>query len=160
VVDLTLSKSLKPVAGLIEPTPISAQPSYLLAGIANKTHIINNNNNNNNNKPKTPIIIVGSGPSGLFAALQILHSPLSSTHYPLLLERGFSVESRGSSIGKFINSGHLDPESNFAFGEGGAGTWSDGKLTTRIGRNSVHVRSVLNALVAFGAPEKILTSGR
>ena len=120
----------------------------------------NNNNNNNNNKPKTPIIIVGSGPSGLFAALQILHSPLSSTHYPLLLERGFSVESRGSSIGKFINSGHLDPESNFAFGEGGAGTWSDGKLTTRIGRNSVHVRSVLNALVAFGAPEKILTSGR
>ena len=53
----------------------------------------------------------------------------------------------------------MNPESNFAFGEGGAGTWSDGKLTTRIGRNSRVVRFVLETFVKFGAPEWILTSG-
>jgi uncharacterized FAD-dependent dehydrogenase len=76
------------------------------------------------------------------------------------LERGQPVESRGRDIGALM--GHrrlLDSESNFAFGEGSAGTWSDGKLTTRIGRNSQAVRFVLETLVEYGAPPKILVEG-
>ncbi|KAL3788549.1 hypothetical protein ACHAW5_009395 [Stephanodiscus triporus] len=69
------------------------------------------------------------------------------------------VEARGKSIGALIHRREIDPESNFSFGEGGAGTWSDGKLTTRIGRNSGPVRFVLETLVKYGAPEKILVEG-
>lgn len=58
-----------------------------------------------------------------------------------------------------IKRGKIDYESNFCYGEGGAGTWSDGKLTTRIGRNSHEVRRVLQTFVRFGAPERILLEG-
>jgi uncharacterized FAD-dependent dehydrogenase len=78
---------------------------------------------------------------------------------PILLERGQPVESRGKDIGALMHRRSLDSESNFAFGEGGAGTWSDGKLTTRIGRNSDSVRFVLETLVEYGAPETILVEG-
>lgn len=69
------------------------------------------------------------------------------------------MESRGRSIGALMHRRSLDSESNFCFGEGGAGTWSDGKLTTRIGRNSEAVRFVLETLVKYGAPETILVDG-
>ena len=105
---------------------------------------------------KPTIIIVGAGPAGLFCALSLASSGLFK---PIIIERGMPVEARGKSIGSLIHRREIDPESNFSFGEGGAGTWSDGKLTTRIGRNSGPVRYVLETLVKYGAPDKILIEG-
>ena len=105
-------------------------------------------------KPK--VVIVGAGPAGLFCALELAKSQRVT---PIILERGQPVETRGKDIGLLIHRRSLDSESNFAFGEGGAGTWSDGKLTTRIGRNSNEVRRVLQTFVQFGAPREILVEG-
>ena len=77
-----------------------------------------------------------------------------------VFERGQPVESRGRDIGALFARRRLNEESNLCYGEGGAGTWSDGKLTTRIGRNSERVRAVLQALVRFGAPDDILVNGK
>jgi uncharacterized FAD-dependent dehydrogenase len=104
---------------------------------------------------KKRVVIVGAGPCGLFCALKLARAGM----IPILLERGQPVESRGKDIGALMHRRSLDSESNFAFGEGGAGTWSDGKLTTRIGRNSDSVRFVLETLVEYGAPETILVEG-
>ena len=101
------------------------------------------------------VIIVGAGPAGLFSALVLANQGLK----PVVLERGQPVESRGRDIGALMHRRSLNAESNFCFGEGGAGTWSDGKLTTRIGRNSDAVRFVLETLVKFGAPANILLEG-
>jgi len=123
---------------------------------------------NASSKTKKKIIIVGAGPAGLFCAYMLAQqlltsSSTSSSSSPppeiILLERGQPVEQRGRAIGALIHRAQMDPDSNFAFGEGGAGTWSDGKLTTRIGRNSQAVRMVLETLVRFGAPEHILVEG-
>ncbi|GAX77266.1 hypothetical protein CEUSTIGMA_g4712.t1 [Chlamydomonas eustigma] len=103
-----------------------------------------------------PVVVVGSGPAGLFAALSVASRGLKV----ILLERGQPVEQRGRDIGALFVRRHLDPDSNLCYGEGGAGTWSDGKLTTRIGRNSDPVRRVLQTLVDCGAPESILVSGK
>lgn len=102
------------------------------------------------------VIVVGGGPSGLFAALRLAEAGLPVT----LLERGQPVERRGADIGALFARRILSPESNLCFGEGGAGTWSDGKLTTRIGRNAAPVRRVLSLFVAFGAPPSILVDGK
>jgi uncharacterized FAD-dependent dehydrogenase len=107
---------------------------------------------------QTRVVIVGMGPAGLFCALQLALSSNGQIK-PILLDRGQPVERRGRDIGALIHRFNLDKESNFAFGEGGAGTWSDGKLTTRIGRNSQEVRWVLELLVEFGAPAEILWQG-
>jgi hypothetical protein len=97
-----------------------------------------------------PPVIVGMGPAGLFAGLV-----LSQMGYrPLLLERGEDVESRRRQVSAFWSSGQLDVESNVQFGEGGAGTFSDGKLTTLI--RDPRCRKVLEELVAAGAPDQIL----
>lgn len=91
-----------------------------------------------------------SGPAGLFAALRLAEKGVPV----VVLERGEPVERRGRAIGAMAARGVLlNPDSNFCYGEGGAGTWSDGKLTTQIGRNSRPVREVLETLVALGAPE-------
>lgn len=100
------------------------------------------------------IAVVGAGPAGLFAALTLAQAGLK----PILIDRGKPVETRGKDVGALMNRAILDPESNLCFGEGGAGTWSDGKLTTRI--SAPQVRHVLNSLHAFGAPERILTEGK
>ncbi|KAL9325431.1 hypothetical protein ACSQ67_006076 [Phaseolus vulgaris] len=105
-------------------------------------------------KPK--IAVVGSGPSGLFAALVLAQLGADVT----LIERGQPVERRGRDIGALIVRRILELESNFCFGEGGAGTWSDGKLVTRIGRNSGSVLAIMKTLVQFGAPEQILIDGK
>lgn len=108
-----------------------------------------------NRGPKKDVVVVGMGPAGLFCALQIALNSNGKIR-PIVLDRGQPVEKRGQDIGRLMHRRHLKEESNFAFGEGGAGTWSDGKLTTRIGRNSDTVRLVLETLVEYGAPSNIL----
>lgn len=99
---------------------------------------------------------MGAGPAGLFAAVTLANKGFK----PIIIERGKSVEDRGKDIGALFNRRILNSESNLCYGEGGAGTWSDGKLTTRIGKNSENVRFVLKTLVEQGAPEKILIDGK
>jgi hypothetical protein len=100
------------------------------------------------------VLVVGMGPAGLFAALRLAQHGVSVS----LLERGKPVEQRVRDVDRFWNEGLLDPASNVQFGEGGAGTFSDGKLTTRI--NSPWMRLVLQTLVDFGAPEEILVQAK
>eukprot|EP00180_Rhodochaete_pulchella_P000094 Plantae.Rhodophyta-Rhodochaete_pulchella.ctg1059.p1 GENE.Plantae.Rhodophyta-Rhodochaete_pulchella.ctg1059~~Plantae.Rhodophyta-Rhodochaete_pulchella.ctg1059.p1 ORF type:complete len:605 (+),score=82.86 Plantae.Rhodophyta-Rhodochaete_pulchella.ctg1059:424-2238(+) len=107
-------------------------------------------------KPGKKVVVVGAGPAGLFAAMSLAESGFEV----VLLERGRPVERRGADIGALTHRRSLDPNSNYCFGEGGAGTWSDGKLTTRIGKNSSQVRSILERLVVLGAPQQILTAGK
>ncbi len=95
-------------------------------------------------------IVVGMGPAGLFSALLLAEEGLS----PILLERGDSVQTRASRVDAFLSGGTLDPESNVQFGAGGAGTFSDGKLVTRI--HDPLCTYVLSRFVEFGAPEEIL----
>lgn len=99
--------------------------------------------------PHRPIII-GSGPCGLFAGLILAEAGLK----PIIIERGRSVELRHVDIERFWSEGILDPSSNVQFGEGGAGTFSDGKLTSR--SKDPRVCHVLSTFVRFGAPEEIL----
>lgn len=103
------------------------------------------------------VIIVGAGPAGLFAALTLIDAGVRDI---TIVERGQPVETRGKDIGRLIQRRELLADSNFCYGEGGAGTWSDGKLTTRIGRNSAAVRLVLERLVEHGAPARILVDGK
>lgn len=99
-----------------------------------------------NNRP----IIIGSGPAGLFAGLVLAQNG----YKPLILERGGDVDSRTRAIDTFFRSGTFDEVSNVQFGEGGAGTFSDGKLTTRV--KDKRIGAVLKAFVEDGAPEEIL----
>jgi uncharacterized protein len=100
------------------------------------------------------IVIVGMGPAGLFAALRLAEYGLSG----IVLERGCPVEQRSRDVSRFWRDGELTPESNVQFGEGGAGTFSDGKLTTRV--KDPNARYVLEQLVRFGAPPEILYSAK
>jgi len=95
-------------------------------------------------------VVVGSGPAGIFAALSIAQAG----YKPLVLERGGIVEERTTAVDTYWKKGILDPECNIQFGEGGAGTFSDGKLTTRI--NDRRCDSVLRQYFEAGAPEEIL----
>lgn len=103
-------------------------------------------------KLRTRPIVIGSGPAGLFAGLILAQNGFR----PILLERGASVEQRDLKIKEFFKSGVLDPECNIQFGEGGAGTYSDGKLTTRI--KDTRCDFVLDTFVNAGAPNEIAYS--
>ena len=100
--------------------------------------------------PQKRIVVVGLGPAGLFAALYLARCGLR----PLVVERGFNVERRAADVAAFEQTGQLNPNSNIQFGEGGAGTFSDGKLTTNI-KNPM-AKHVLRWFVEAGAPESIL----
>ena len=100
---------------------------------------------------RTPVIIVGAGPAGLFAALRLIEAGFR----PLLLERGREVSPRKRDIAIINRNGTIDPDSNYAFGEGGAGTFSDGKLFTRSKKRGDYNR-VLQTLVFHGAAPEIL----
>jgi len=97
-------------------------------------------------------VVVGSGPCGLFVALILAQLGFK----PVLIERGKEVSSRVKDVQNFWHKGQLDPESNVQFGEGGAGTFSDGKLTTQIKDKYNRSRKVLEEFVRAGAPEEIL----
>ena len=97
-------------------------------------------------------VVVGMGPAGLFCALYLARNGIPC----ILLERGKAVEERTRDVEQFWATGKLDPESNVQFGEGGAGTFSDGKLTT--GTHDGRITTVLESLVAHGAPEDVLYS--
>ena len=101
-------------------------------------------------KPKYRPVVCGAGPAGLFAALTLARAGAE----PLLIERGGSVEERREDVERFLRTRVLDTESNVQFGEGGAGAFSDGKLTT--GTHDVRGLRVLRDLASAGAPEEIL----
>ncbi len=96
------------------------------------------------------IAVVGTGPAGLFSALTLLERGVK----PVIFERGYEVERRNAEIEKLNLTGQLNERCNVQFGEGGAGTYSDGKLNT--GTKSPYIKTVLKEFVKFGAPSEIL----
>lgn len=97
------------------------------------------------------VIIVGAGPAGIFAALKLLELGIK----PIIIERGKNVRDRRRDLAALNKEGVVNPESNYCFGEGGAGTYSDGKLYTRSSKRG-NIDRILNLFVQFGADEKIL----
>ncbi len=101
-------------------------------------------------------VIVGFGPAGMFCALSLANAGLK----PIVLERGSDVDTRSEKVQSFWKGGELDPECNTQFGEGGAGTFSDGKLNTLVHDESGRNRFVLDSFVGFGASDAILTDAK
>lgn len=102
-------------------------------------------------RKKPTVVIVGAGPAGLFAALRAIELGLR----PIILERGKDVRARRHDLAAITQRGEVDPDSNYCFGEGGAGTYSDGKLYTRSGKRE-DIARILAIFVAYGASPDIL----
>ena len=109
-----------------------------------------NNKTKKNNCNKSAVLITGMGPAGIFAAVYLLKHGIR----PVLIEKGKCIEERIKDVNALLNKGKFNKKSNVVFGEGGAGTFSDGKLTTR--KDDAAVSFVLNFLVKMGADKKIL----
>lgn len=105
-------------------------------------------------KKKLPFrpVVIGTGPAGLFCGYMLA----KYGYQPILLERGFDVDTRTKDVEAYWSGGSLNPESNVQFGEGGAGTFSDGKLNTLVKDRQGRNKEVLRIFVQFGAPEHIL----
>ncbi|MBC7868245.1 MAG: FAD-dependent oxidoreductase [Gloeobacteraceae cyanobacterium ES-bin-316] len=97
------------------------------------------------------VLIVGAGPAGMFAALKLIEAGIK----PIIIERGKDIRARRRDLAKLNKEGIINPESNYCFGEGGAGTYSDGKLYTRSNKRG-DINRILQLFVRFGAPENIL----
>ena len=97
------------------------------------------------------VIVVGAGPAGLFAALKLIEAGIK----PIIIERGKDVRARRRDLARLNKEGVINAESNYCFGEGGAGTYSDGKLYTRSNKRG-DINRILQLFVQFGAPENIL----
>ena len=117
-----------------------------------KKTIIRKINDNIPPENKGQTVIAGFGPAGIFAAYELA----KSGYKPIVIERGLDVENRKKTVEKFWNTGELDTECNVSFGEGGAGTFSDGKLNTMVKDRFGYNRKVLETFVRFGAPKEIL----
>ena len=107
-----------------------------------------------NEKMSYPPLVVGMGPAGLFCALLLAENGYA----PVLIDRGDGIAERCKRTSIFMETGKLDTESNIQFGAGGAGTFSDGKLVTRVG--DARVRYILKRFCDFGAPEEILVNAK
>lgn len=105
-------------------------------------------------KLQQPVYIVGFGPAGMFAAYRLAQLG----YRPIVFERGADIETRCADVENFWKNANLNPDSNVQFGEGGAGTFSDGKLTTRI--SDERCSSVLQTFRKYGAPEEILYTAK
>ncbi len=146
-IECTLSSDAKPL------TSAQVQIDVLSRlDIQKPDSLINQQNGKQSNDEH--VIVVGAGPAGLFAALALIEAGKRV----ILLERGKPVETRLKDIGRLRSRGELNTESNVCFGEGGAGTYTDGKLYTRI--KHPFVRWVLAEFVRFGAKEDILVDAR
>lgn len=138
--------------------------------VTDENRILKKNKNNNNimltNEPeyKLPLqnqnmnlsenarpIIIGAGPAGYFCGLYLARMGFR----PVIFERGKSVSERAKDVESFWSGGDINPESNVSFGEGGAGTFSDGKLNTGIKDKAGRIRAVIDDFIKFGAPEDI-----
>ena len=98
-----------------------------------------------------PVIIVGAGPAGMFCAYELARAGVRA----IVVDRGKNVRDRRKDLKGLTQHGHVDTDSNYCFGEGGAGTYSDGKLYTRSHKRG-DVRDVIEILAIHGAPEQIL----
>ena len=132
----TVWVNLQIVAAIDEPPPVRPTSPFFFQDVS---------------KANKRLIIVGAGPAGLFAALQCLEHGIK----PIVLERGKNVRDRRRDLAAMNKEGIVNPQSNYCFGEGGAGTYSDGKLYTRSSKRG-DVYRVLEMLVHFGADERIL----
>ena len=118
-----------------EPMPVVEENLFLFQDVTNSTK---------------KVIIIGSGPAGIFAALQLIEKGIK----PIILERGKDVRARRRDLAKLNKEGIVNPESNYCFGEGGAGTYSDGKLYTRSNKRG-DIDRILNLFIYFGASKNI-----
>ncbi len=154
-IDARRKKDIKLVYSICAEVPLSAHKvSHKAAGEVKLYSEANFSVEQGTEALKARPVIVGFGPAGMFCALALAERG----YRPVVYERGASVEDRVAAVEGFVSSGVLDVNSNIQFGAGGAGTFSDGKLTTRI--NDPLCSYVLSKLVELGAPEDILTKAK
>ncbi len=148
-VDVTLVKEAR---GKEEKLLKSCKANQVAKAVEQSYRFIESGTKELKNSP----IIVGMGPAGLFCGYMLA----KHGYHPILIERGKDVDARTKDVELFWESGKINPDSNVQFGEGGAGTFSDGKLNTLVKDKDGRNREVLRIFTEYGAPEKILYEGK